>query len=725
MQQAQIRFDAEFDRAGQDSTHSIRQIAARTDFREAVAWQNRHALRTGIDPLLRDIPDHARTSKSRQREHLVGNYLQRYCAKNDTIGFFGPVGWVRLVSDGPRIQVRTGESLLARRNLYFESWCIDTLVEHLADHHALLPWIAPRRNCTSYQRDDVVHSPLRRPVRLTVAERALLAACDSYRTAKSIAADLIRAPHLGFSSASDVYGLLDTMQQRGIIWWKLELPRDLRPERSLRELLGRIDDLAAKAPLERALDELEAIRRKLADAAGDADATSAALANLDATFNEITGQAATRSAGKTYAGRTLVYEDCVRDCEVEIGPDVLAEIGPALSLMLDSARWLSYANWFAYKKIARSIYATLARTAPSAQVDFVRFWLHMQPYFFERREEVSAAAVSQFQKRWARILNVPPGQKRLDFSSDALRAAVTREFSIPERPRNLTPYHSPDLMFAAASVEAFRRGDYLAVMGELHAGMNTLGWPLFIEQHPSPGELFDAVDRDIADPRVVAVVPKGAFGDVTRVFPAFVSPRDYFLEFQTGAARIPEGRGLPIAELVVDALDGELILRTREGDISMDLLTGFNQLIDYVTATQFKVLDASGITPRVTIDRLVISRGSWSFPLSNSGFAFEKDEAGRFLRTREWAMSNGLPRFVFIRIPGEQKPVYIDLESRTYVEILAKAVRRAATDPSYSGGALTLTEMLPTMEESWLPGASGENYTCEVRMVAVDHHAKH
>ena len=44
-----------------------------------------------------------RNSQQRQHEALVASYLQRYCAKNDSIGFFGPVGWSQ-IDDGRGIR---------------------------------------------------------------------------------------------------------------------------------------------------------------------------------------------------------------------------------------------------------------------------------------------------------------------------------------------------------------------------------------------------------------------------------------------------------------------------------------------------------------------------------------------------------------------------------------------------------------------------------------------
>lgn len=717
---ARRKFNAEFSGATLLGSEKIRQVAARRDFREAVAWQNRHALRTGIDPLLRRRAGEPRNSQFRQHEQLVASYLQRYCAKNDTIGFFGPVGWARFVSGGPAIRVRSGSSLLARRNLYFESWCIDALVEHFQYHREVLPWIAPRRSCTMYEEGGVAHLPFRKPVHLSPAERALLVACDGTQPAHRIAAELVHKPGFALHSPAEVFELLDNLQARGMVWWKFELPRDLRPEVTLRKTLAQIGEERLQAPLRAALDQIEAVFAKVKAAAGDAEALSTSLGELEATFSELTGRAATRSAGKTYAGRTLVYEDCVRDAEVEIGPEVLAETGPALSLVLDSARWLSYAVWYTYRKISRNIYASLVRSAASPRIEFVRFWAQVQLYFFERREEIASAASSQFQKRWARILNPPPDQKHLQFSSVSLQAAVAKEFAIPQRPRSLTRYQSPDLMVAARDVDAFRNGDYQVVLGELHAGMNTLGWPLFIEQHPSPGDLFRAVDLDLPEPRVVPIVPKGMFGDVTRVFPALVTPKDYYLGLQPGPTQVADARYLPIGQLLVEEVGGELVLRTRDGRVQFDLLTGLGQLVEFVTASVFKIFAVDRHVPRITIDRLVICREAWSFPLAGSTFAFEKQEADRYSQTRKWVAQQGLPRFVFVRFPGEGKPVYIDFDSPIYVEILAKMVRRAAGGEQGNAGSFTVTEMLPQMEQSWLPGADGERYTCELRMVAVD-----
>src|SRR5262249_39032808 len=71
-------------------TRAVAGTFADPGFREAITWQN-----PGLVQVLQEAGVGAarRLRKDRARELVVASYLQRYCLKNDTIGFFGPVGW--------------------------------------------------------------------------------------------------------------------------------------------------------------------------------------------------------------------------------------------------------------------------------------------------------------------------------------------------------------------------------------------------------------------------------------------------------------------------------------------------------------------------------------------------------------------------------------------------------------------------------------------------------
>ena len=298
---------------------------------------------TALAPLIRNsAAASARGSKQRQHEELIASYLQRYGVKNDTIGFFGPMGWARVVSQGEALTARPGQSLTATRQVYFEGWCMDALADALSSDAALRPWIAPRRSALSYLEGDILYQFQKSPLKLSAEEVTLLNAINGERVAKEIAGQLINNSSLGLKSEEEIYKLLDRLCDEGTVSWSLQIPYSPRSEISLRRKLERIGDEQLRAKALASLNELERARAAVADAAGDPNRLDLAMGALDAAFTRLTGAASTRNQGKTYAGRTLVYEDCRRDIEVEIGPEVIAAMGPALTLLLTSARWLMH-----------------------------------------------------------------------------------------------------------------------------------------------------------------------------------------------------------------------------------------------------------------------------------------------------------------------------------------------------------------------------------------------
>lgn len=724
---ARSEYEEQFRAASIATSNAIREVAADERFREAVLWQNRRALHTGVDALSR-LPQSAEPSKQQRHfERLVATYLQRYCVKNDTIGFFGPVGWARVVPDAPGIRFSVGENFLAARTVYFEGWALDELVRSRGSSPGLLPWIAPRRS--PFVDVDVealtLYVPAQPPARLPAPFVTALALCDGAHTAREVARDLLSQPSSGFQHERQVYQVLAALRDRGLIFWSLEMPwtpdapSNWHLEANLHRLLPRIEDEAARRPLEEALAEMEHGRDEVAEASGDTSALDAALGRLERKFFALTGVEATRNAGQTYAGRTLVYEDCRRALDAEIGEQLLAELGKPLSLLLQSARWFTYEAGRAYRLAFRQVYEELARRGGGAVVDAVSFWRGVQPLLFGERQRVASQVVDEFQRRWAEALRLPEGATRADYEIEDLRPRVRALFDAPRAGWQSARYHSPDVMLAADSAEAVRRGDFLFVMGELHMGVNTLGNLLFLGQHPRPQELFDALDADMREPRLVPLLPKNWPGLTTRTRSGLVSPKDYRLQMSADAPA-PEGaRVLPIGSLVVEEQGGELYAATRDGRLRFEVVEAFGDALSSITANDFKPLGALPHSPRVTLGRLVIARETWRSAASGMGFAFEKREADRFIGARRWAASLGVPRFAFARAAVEVKPVYVDFASPSYVEGLSKLVRRAA-EAGEERAPVTVSEMLPGPGQYWLEDSVGLRYTSELRVAALD-----
>lgn len=712
-------FRASFEHASGEVSKAILDIAGGDRFREAILWQNRSAVHCSLDALLQMPADlSAYGSDRKRREALIANYLQRYCLKNDTIGFFGPVGWAEFGTEGEALTADPGPDLLARRRVYFEVWGMDALAETLTSDERFQPWIAPRRMSFAWLEGTTLHAWPKEPMQLDEVQVDLFNSCDGRLTAKEIAGRLLGAET--FRDEAQVFDGLQELEALGVVSWKFEAPLSSYPERSLREQFARIGDPHLRAEAESKLDQLEAARTVVAESAGNARRLDDALNSLEETFTSITGAEATRAAGRTYAGRTLVYEDCRRDAEIKLGPAAVRALGEPLSLLLQSAKWLTYAVAEAYRQKFVELFDKLTRESGVAEVEFNQFWSASRGMLFDDKESLVKPVASEFQQRWAALLNVPQDERRVDYSSATLRRRVEAAFSAPRSGWLSARYHNPDVMIAATDVDAVRRGDYLFVMGELHVAANAIGVPLFMEQHESPEELFKAFDSDMPEPRLMPLVPKYWPAITSRLMLSLDTPRDYRLEMAPGPYDVPPSRIVTSGQLVVTRkATGQLVVRARDGRVSFDVVEAFANVLAGEVANHFKPLPPAEHSPRVTFDRLVVCRETWRFPASDVWFAFEKEAADRFAEARRWAGAHELPRFVFVKAAVETKPFYVDLAGPVYVESLAKAIRRCV-DQGLGEEAVVVSEMLPGPGESWLPDADDERYSCELRMVALD-----
>ena len=697
----------------------IREVAAMPLFREAVIWQNRRALQTGINPLIEiKSANGIRDRQQRKHEEMVAKYLQRYCVKNDTIGFFGPVSWIKLRSDGESIHFTPGPNLVENRKVYFEGWCIDEVAEKIAVDYELQRWIAPRRRPSIRVDGDTLHLPFGGKQKLTSKEAIVLSQCNGERTAKQIA-DMLSSASTEFRDEEEVYNILDHFKKRGLIFWTFELHIEAHPELTLKRYIERVDDEKLREKALQTLDEMIGRRDAVAAAKGDVEKLYDALQELEATFTRLTGLDAVRNQGRTYAARTLVFEDCRRDVKMEIGPGLMNVLGPPLELILASSRWFAYLTIVLSNDIFTKLYKEVVSETGTKCVDFLTYWVKLKSFLYGGKDALSNKLLQLFQQRWEKVLALEDGQRRVHFTVAQLRQSIHDLFDVPEDVSTYVRYHSPDVMIAAESVEAIRKGDCQFVLGELHSAINTNGYLCFLEQHPSPEDIFAARHLDIPEPQVLPILPKDFFGGAMRTHNVLSSPKDYRLDFAPELASDPTVHALAISEFVLEDVGNGLRIRTVDGRLSFDPVRFLINALLPLMSPNFKILKPKRHNPRISIDRLIISRESWSFSFDELTFANEPDAETRFLGARRWAATHGIPRFVFVKAPVEIKPLYLDLDSPIYMEILAKLIRRMSRE-SQDNPFIGITEMLPAPNQLWLSDAQDNRYTSELRFVAVD-----
>ncbi|MEU2596729.1 lantibiotic dehydratase [Streptomyces hirsutus] len=704
-------FAEELSAAAVDTARHLQRVAAQPRFQAALAWQNPAVLRTGIAPFLRWTPGvDSRSSMPRQREELVAHYWQRFCVKNDTIGFFGPVGWGRWDLSAPHaVAVDAGRGFLAAQEVYFSGWAVDALAKVLAEDEELMRWIPPRRMSFVHCQDGTVRIPGRPAQPVGELQQAVLLRCDGTRHLTAVAADL------GLES-DDVAGIVRELAGRRWVQWRLEVPAATHPDRALRHILERVPDETVRDRALAKLAVLERGRDAVRDAGTDATALTAAIGALEADFAALTDSEAQRAKGaRTAPCRGLVYSDARRSATATAGPALLARLEP-LQLCLTAARWMTNRFADAIRARLRTVHDRLS--AGGTPVDLATLWMNTLPSPHPDAGDLIDEAQAELSAKWARILDLPPGARRVRLSTAELADRVRREFGESGDGWSLARYVSPDILVVAEDADALTRGDVDLVLGEMHCALNTMGASLFVHQHPDRDRLIAETSRDFPGPRLLPTLPKELpLKWSTRSRPSLDRPEDHYVTLvdQTGDPHRPNS--VPSADVRVENRDGRLTAVLPDGS-AHDVLDAYANTLTQRVMDRFTLRPEGEHTPRITVDRMTVARETWRLPVSEADFADEKNEAARFVRARHWQRRHELPRFVFIVSPTEPRPFYVDFDSPVYVTILAKAARRLAREDP--GARLKVSEMLPTPEQSWLTDDDGHRYTSELRFVAVD-----
>ncbi|HEU5066431.1 MAG TPA: lantibiotic dehydratase [Gaiellaceae bacterium] len=577
----------------------LRDIAADPAFREAVTWQNRAVLATAVDGLRRNGGG---PSKERRREEIVARYWQRYCAKNDTIGFFGPLAWGELRDDGPAL-VQCSRALVRERTVHIETWCLERFLQTVTDD----PW----------------------------------------------------------------------------------LPLDPWPEEDAQIRIESIADAAARRRAASGLARLETARKRIATASRDE--LGQALDEFDHVFEDLVGEVPARTPELAGGGRTPVYMDAMRDLHVDLGPGLVAELAASLVPLLESSRWLCGRSFELGCGLMMEAIGPGGRRPLAPLFGKVFSALREMP-------RLLASEHDELQRRWADLLDDP------DRTTIGERARARFSDFGPAWP--ISVFHSPDIQIAAADVDAIERGDYLVVIGDFHPGTNPLGQGLFSYRHPDRQRFLETWGSDVGTPTIYPWPPRVAQVPMTaRLMPASNLPGDIVVLPPMPEVRAPRGsRVVSVADLLVDGAT----ITDREGSFRAPLHSLFWAPMFVATVFSYEPFPNVEHMERITAGRTVFRRESWRISVG--------DCPTDPVAVAGWARDHGMPRRVFVRMPDERKPTYLDVESTVLARVFCRQIRRRADGAEQF---VTVSEMLPRPEDCWLE-LEGERYTSELRIAAVD-----
>ncbi|HEY6795815.1 MAG TPA: hypothetical protein VI248_14140 [Kineosporiaceae bacterium] len=669
-----------FEAADEDACDVLREVLSRAPVQEAIFLSNPQAYRNMLLPFLaRREPLNARWRRARRQLYT---YVQRFCAKNETVSFFGPMAYVRTVPDGalPDDGVRLRTDLPVRRRVFITHW-------------------AAREVAAAVGRDPRLRTVL--PFRRTGVP--LGAGVSSWLTEErweevlgADGADLRRIAEAAGVGLREAAVPVRALVASGFLEFGLPpQPYELEPLEVLAGALRRLPGAAAA--------EWAARVAALGDLLRTVEQTPfpdrvRAVDDLERAFTTLTERPARRGSGEVYADRAVFYEECSSPFGLEVSEQVAAGWAERVGTALE----LSAAHGAATQR--RAVEQVTAVLDPGATLSLAEY--------SDRLRAAFEPGTSRFQTGHA-----PDHSAQL--WPDVGRRLLQEAARLPG-----DRYALIDLCPATGDVTGLAGGEL--VLSRCHHHLLTAGWL---------GTMFTTTDAayQAADPEAYQADDPDGFGtDAARWLAQH--PNVVGLDVgrrNKGYYRFPGRQIVLRAPSGSDRSDGSLMwpgqvdvhigpAQVRCTDPAGERIALYLPLSDYVKYPPYAALshpqvvhatftDASG-APEIRINGVVYQRPRREL---DPAALTQRRPAARFLHLRRVsrALPTGADRFVFCRTESERKPYLVDLAS----VLAADLVAHIASD----GSRVLAEQMRPAPDELWLRDAQGRRYTSELRVQAI------
>ena len=646
----------------------LRERAAEPAIQEAVFFSN-PAMYENVWSRYLEGEQRPDNSDARRVERQVYTYLQRFCAKNETTSFFGPISYGEC--DGEEGEdVKVVPSGSTRRRTFLTFWAVTELARAVAR-----------------EREVRRHLPLRlNPLFKVEAGRA---SCEPLKLEVALSPEAERllgvlpgAPTLGAASGAlgqpveTVERLVVPLMKSALVLLGLPfVANDFGTFTSLREAVAALPASEARERWLSRLDELERLRGEF-EGAGLARRREL-LGTLETRFTEYTGKPARRGEGQVYSDRLILYEEASSPFRLKLGRRFSEEMAAKLSGALGLSA--------AYGDRVQRSYREQVRDALGPEerpLDFLEYAVRLRP------DQVAGS----------RFAPVPP----ILLDEDPSRArTLPEDFLGTSQPGGR--YALPDVCLAAT-------GNGFEVMcARVHHHLMLWSWlsAFYPDRARYQSVAGQWLEREPAARGLVGLAirrrNKGFYVYPGRKLMYSVSD---VLDVEQGALKPHDVKVLPTGE-------GPVLVDGEGQRLSLYMpLDDFNTYAPFAALAHPQVLHAKLRTqgrhlPRLHVGGAVYQRERWELPTTLFSQVSGMDLLLAVERERR---ASGWPRFVFMRSTVERKPYLIDTASPFALELLLYLSRGAEQ--------LSVEEMYPAPEQLWLKDERGR-YTCEMRMQAV------
>jgi hypothetical protein len=622
-----------------------------------------------------------RNKDVRAHERHLLLYVQRVCAKNDSLSEFGPEGWGRISKQlqGLRFNPKPG---IASRETFLERWTAHGVAAALNADPDVRIELSPRLHpCGRLENGSFIFGENDKTVALNPDILTILARIDGKTSASALRVE----PEI-----------LEELARQNMIRWSVEVPA-LDPY-ALQTLLSDISSWRESSTRARWLDLL----RPIADLPRRFAQSSETISRMQimddarAMLSKL-GIQRVQATRFLYSASNPIGEECFRECDFHISEELIHEVTN------DAAPWIdlwrdSYA--FVASRVASGLRDLLAKAAPHNGVMALPAFLRHCESLHMSLTGPGLVALSHigFQEVKAAFReHLKPHAEKPEYTLTTEDCHFIRNNFSYDKFDEYT-YPSADLQISAESVEAVTAGQYQWILAELHPPVALLHHGFYWSCPDKAALRVGLISTAFGRPNFHFGFFAADFTSTTTVcLPEALSELTYFVAPQRGR---PDWRIISPAEteVYIDETSGDVCLRkiaTREhlGSFARAWVIplGFHPF-QFVMAPH---------TPRLRCGKVIVQRRSWTInqeewpPGDYTGVSRDLVLAIERLRAQKnW------PRYVYIR-PTEQalrrsgaegrdkdtKPVFIDLESYLFLEIFYRWLTKS--------GELEVTEMLP------------------------------
>ncbi|PPK67097.1 lantibiotic dehydratase [Actinokineospora auranticolor] len=290
--EAFARFAERYADADAEAGRGLGRVLDRPEVGEAVLLSNPDAYHNMLCPLR--AHDGPLTSKWRRVRRQMYTYVQRLCAKNETVSFFGPMAYGSvgerrdLVVDRPRT-----------RRVFCAHWAAKAIATAIARDPKILP--------------DLRFHPTGRPGEHSELLAVVPPGGATFRAIRAAA---------GLRAAEVAKGLAVLVAEQRVCVAFGPAEYDDAP---LTTMLDQLAALPASAARDSWVERVAGFEQVLTDLAeADLAGRITLVATAEQRFTELTGKPARRGAGAAYADRAVFFEECSSPFALTVDADLVA-----------------------------------------------------------------------------------------------------------------------------------------------------------------------------------------------------------------------------------------------------------------------------------------------------------------------------------------------------------------------------------------------------------------